>query len=34
MLFPDKRILQTRLQNLNCSQFRSLLRVDDENSRI
>lgn len=34
ILFPDKRILQTRLQNLNCSHFRSLLRVDDENARI
>ena len=34
ILFTDKRILQTRLQNLNCSQFRSLLHVDDENVRI
>ena len=34
ILFTDKRILQTRLQNLNCSHFRSLLRVDDENARI
>ena len=34
ILFPNKKILQTRLQNLNCSHFRSLLRVDDENARI
>ena len=34
ILFTDKRILQTRLQNLNCSHFRSLLHVDDENVRI
>ena len=26
--------MQTRLQNLNCSHFRSLLHVDDENVRI
>ena len=26
--------MQTRLQYLNCSHFRSLLRVDDENARI
>lgn len=34
LLFPDKKILQTRLQNLNWSHFRSLLRVDDESARI
>ena len=34
ILFPGKGILQTRLQYLNCSHFRSLLRVDDENARI
>ena len=33
-LFPDKKTLQTRLQNLNCSHFQSLLHVDDENARI
>lgn len=34
LLFPDKEILQTCLQNLNWSHFRCLLRVDDENARI
>ena len=34
ILFPNKKILQTRLQSLNCSHFRSLLHVDDENARI
>lgn len=33
-LFPDEQILQTRLQNLTWSHFRSLLRVSDENARL
>ena len=33
-MFTEDQILQTRLQNLNCSHFRSLLHVDDENVRI
>lgn len=33
LLFSDKGILQTCLQNLNWSHFRSLLRVADEDAR-
>ena len=32
--FPDSEILNTRVQNLNWSHFRALLRVPDEDARI
>lgn len=32
--FPDKSILNARVQNLTWTHFRSLLRVDDENARV
>ncbi len=32
--FPDWQILNTRVQNLSWSHFRTLLRVHDENARI
>lgn len=32
--FPDREILNTRVQNLNWSHFRTLLRVPDEDARI
>ena len=34
LYFPDEEILNTCVQNLNWSHFRSLLRVHDENARI
>lgn len=32
--FPDSEILNTRVQNLNWSHFRALLRVPDEDARV
>lgn len=34
LYFPDREILNARVQNLNWTQFRSLLRVEDEDARL